>query len=216
MLRLGLDQGLPSAGALRLHLLVNSSSGVRRAPSGGAGRAWSADGQVGAVHHDLGLGGAGHLDWLSWLPQAGHEVWLVLGPGGGHDRFFTAPDGIQVLEAPPSRRMPPVPTALWLRRCLQGIRPDCVIGITTRPALNLLLASAGRPWPVLVAEAAITPRQTPATRLGMLRRWLYPQAALHLVQTERIGGWLTQQGLATQLALVPNAVHWPLVGQPPL
>ena len=97
--------------------------------------------------HDLGLGGAERvtLDWLSWLQQAGHEVWLVLGPGGGHDRFFTAPDGIQVLEAPPSRRMPPVPTALWLRRCLQRIRPDCVIGITTRPALNLLMASAGMP-----------------------------------------------------------------------
>ena len=109
--------------------------------------------------HDLGLGGAERvtLDWLSWLQQAGHEVWLVLGPGGGHDRFFTTPDGIQVLEAPPSRRMPPVPTALWLRRCLQRIRPDCVIGITTRPALNLLLASAGRPWPVLVAERNYPP-----------------------------------------------------------
>ena len=56
--------------------------------------------------HDLGLGGAERvtLDWLSWLQQAGHEVWLVLGPGGDHDRFFTAPDGIQVLEAPPTRR----------------------------------------------------------------------------------------------------------------
>ena len=167
--------------------------------------------------HDLGLGGAERvtLDWLSWLQQAGHEVWLVLGPGGDHDRFFTAPDGIQVLEPPPTRRMPPLPTALWLRRCLQRIRPDCVIGITTRPALNLLLASVGRPWPVLVAERNYPPAKPLPLVWGMLRRWLYPQAALHLVQTERIGGWLTQQGLATQLALVPNAVHWPLVGQPP-
>ena len=167
--------------------------------------------------HDLGLGGAERvtLDWLSWLQQAGHEVWLVLGPGGGHDRFFTAPDGIQVLEAPPSRRMPPVPTALWLRRCLQRIRPDCVIGITTRPALNLLLASAGRPWPVLVAERNYPPAKPLPLAWEMLRRWLYPKAALHLVQTQRIGSWLTQQGLARQLALVPNAVHWPLVGHPP-
>ena len=167
--------------------------------------------------HDLGLGGAERvtLDWLSWLQQAGHEVWLVLGPGGDHDRFFTAPDGIQVLEPPPTRRMPPLPTALWLRRCLQRIRPDCVIGITTRPALNLLLASVGRPWPVLVAERNYPPAKPLPLVWGMLRRWLYPQAALHLVQTERIGGWLTQQGLARQLALVPNAVHWPLTGQPP-
>ena len=167
--------------------------------------------------HDLGLGGAERvtLDWLSWLQQAGHEVWLVLGPGGAHDRFFTAPDGIQVLEPPPSRRMPPLPTALWLRRCLQRIRPDCVIGITTRPALNLLMASVGRPWPVLVAERNYPPAKPLPLVWGMLRRWLYPQAALHLVQTDRIGGWLTQQGLARQLALVPNAVHWPLAGQPP-
>ena len=167
--------------------------------------------------HDLGLGGAERvtLDWLSWLQQAGHEVWLVLGPGGGHDRFFTTPDGIQVLEAPPSRRMPPVPTALWLRRCLQRIRPDCVIGITTRPALNLLLASAGRPWPVLVAERNYPPAKPLPLAWGMLRRWLYPKAALHLVQTQRIGSWLTQQGLARQLTLVPNAVHWPLAGQSP-
>ena len=167
--------------------------------------------------HDLGLGGAERvtLDWLNWLQQAGHEVWLVLGPGGGHDRFFTAPDGIQVLEPPSTRRMPPLPTALWLRRCLQRIRPDCVIGITTRPALNLLMASAGRPWPVLVAERNYPPAKPLPLVWGMLRRWLYPQAALHLVQTERIGGWLMQQGLARQLALVPNAVHWPLAGQPP-
>ena len=152
--------------------------------------------------HDLGLGGAERvtLDWLSWLQQAGHEVWLVLGSGGDHDRFFTAPNGIQVLGAPPTKRLLPLPTALWLRRCLQRIRPDCVIGITTRPALNLLLASVGRPWPVLVAERNYPPAKPLPLVWGMLRRWLYPQAALHLVQTERIGGWLTQQGLARQQA----------------
>ena len=104
--------------------------------------------------HDLGLGGAERvtLDWLSRMQPAGHEVWLLLGPGAGQDRCFTAPDGSQELEAPPSRRMPPVPTGIWLRRCIQRMRPDCVIGINTRRALNLLMASAGRPWPVLVAE----------------------------------------------------------------
>lgn len=166
--------------------------------------------------HDLGLGGAERvtLDWLRWLQQAGHEVWMLLGPAA-HDRFFTPPDGIQVLEPQPSRGLSQLPTAIWLRRCLQRIRPDCVIGITTRPALNLLLASVGRPWPVLVAERNYPPAKPLPLAWGILRRWLYPRAALHLVQTERIGSWLTQQGLARQLAHVPNAVHWPLAEQSP-
>ena len=170
------------------------------------------------VHiHALGLGGAERvtLDWLRWLHDEGHQIWLLLGTSS-QPEFFTAPAGITVWSHESIRgRRSSTNTALWLRECLRSIQPDLVIGMTTRPAINVLLASVGCSWPVVVAERNFPPAKRLPLAWQLLRALLYPKAALHLVQTERIGSWLCSHGLARQVSCIPNAVHWPLIRQAP-
>ena len=94
--------------------------------------------------------------------------------------------------------------------------PDLCIGMTTRPAVNLLLASVGCRWPVVVAERNYPPSHPQPLIWSLLRRFLYPVAALHVVQTQRIADWLHQSGLTSKSVVLPNPVVWPLPVQDPI
>lgn len=157
--------------------------------------------------HGLTLGGAERvaLQWARWLAEAGHDVWLLLGYQQA-DAFFVAPEGINLVTAPASTGL----TSVWLRRWLSCHPPDLAIGVTTRPAINLLLASLGQPWPVVVAERNYPPAKSLPWIWCLLRRWLYPTAHLHLVQTERIGGWLVRKKLARGFQVLANPLVWPM------
>ncbi len=167
--------------------------------------------------HALDLGGAERvaLQWAIWLRDQGHQVFLLVGQQP-KQAFFAVPQGITLSFRPTFWGATPGGSAVWLRRWMQDHRPDLAIGITSRPAINLLLASVGQPWPVLVAERNFPPAKLLPFPWRLLRRWLYPQAALHLVQTQRIGDWLAAQGLAKKLAVLPNPVLWPLPVQEPV
>ena len=88
--------------------------------------------------------------------------------------------------------------------------------MTTRPAVNLLLASVGCRWPVVVAERNYPPSHPQPLIWSLLRRLLYPVAALHVVQTQRIADWLHQSGLTSKSVVLPNPVVWPLPVQDPI
>ena len=166
-----------------------------------------------AVHlHQLSLGGAERITvmWCQWLLDMGHQVELFIGQPDERE-FFSAPQSVQIIRRPAG-----LPSYLWLRRLLRQNPPDLCIGVTTRPSVNLLLASAGCPWPVVVAERNYPPSHPQPLVWRLLRRLLYPTAALHLVQTERIGHWLHQTRLASKSVVVPNPVVWPLPFQDPI
>lgn len=158
------------------------------------------------------------LAWAGWLRDAGHPLVLLTRHGSRRD-FYPLPAGIQRHVEPHDpawlRRLGwfGFPLRLWrLRQLLNGLQPAVVIGITTLPAIKLLLASVAAPWPVLVAERNYPPAKPPARLWCWLRRLSYPWARLHLVQTQRTAEWLVaQQGVAPQrCATVPNPVLWPL------
>ena len=161
--------------------------------------------------HSLGLGGAERvaLDWLEWLCEDGHQVWLLLG-SVQNQAFFSVPEGVNVVAQSLSTCTPSLPSFIWLRRNLREIKPHCVVGMTTRPALNVLLASCGQPWSVVVAERNYPPCKPLPMVWRVLRLYLYPRASVHLVQTERIGTWLSANNLAARIICLPNAVQWPL------
>jgi len=177
--------------------------------------------------HDLGLGGAERvaLQWASWLLEEGHRVVLMTGRSTERD-FYPLPPGLEREREPmPAEVLARLgviaflPAVLQLRRRLLGDPPDLVLAITSRPAIKMLLATAGSPLPVVVAE-----RNFPAAkRLGafwrVLRRVTYPRAVRHLVQTEAIATWLRQQRLGSTtggITVMPNALQWPLPRQEPL
>ena len=108
--------------------------------------------------HALDLGGAERvaLQWAIWLRDQGHQVFFLVGQQP-RQAFFAVPQGITLLCRPKSWNSTPGGSVAWLRHWMQDHRPDLAIGITTRPAINLLLASLGKPWPVVVAERNFPP-----------------------------------------------------------
>ena len=148
--------------------------------------------------------------WCQWLVAMGHHVQLFLGQSDGSE-FFTPPASVQVIRRPAG-----ILSVIWLRQSLLQNPPDLCIGMTTRPAVNLLLASVGCRWPVVVAERNYPPSHPQPLIWSLLRRLLYPAAALHVVQTQRIADWLHQSGLASKSVVLPNPVVWPLPVQDPI
>ncbi len=173
--------------------------------------------------HALRTGGAERvaLQFAGWLLAAGHGVVLLTPSRAGAD-FYPLPAGLERRHEPPLpgvlERLGPVlfPLRLWrLRRLLQGERFDLALGMTTLPAVKLLLAAWGLDLPVVVAER-IYPGATPlALSWRWLRRLTYPRAVLHLVQTEAIAAWLRQRRLARRTHVLANAIPWPLGDHPP-
>jgi glycosyltransferase involved in cell wall biosynthesis len=105
---------------------------------------------------------------------------------------------------------------LTLRGRLRRGNFQLLIGMTTLPAIKLLLASAGLGVPVVVSERNYPPSRSLSWPWRLLRRLLYPTATLHLVQTERIAAWLRDAGLARATATLPNRIVWPLPRHPPV
>ncbi len=173
--------------------------------------------------HALRTGGAERvaLQFARWLLEAGHGVVLLTASRAGAD-FYPLPPGLERRHEPPLpgplERLGPLvfPLRVWrLRRLLEAERFDLALGMTTLPAVKLLLAAWGSALPVVVAER-IFPGATPLVLpWRWLRRLTYPRAALHLVQTEAIAAWLRQRRLATRTAVLANAIPWPLPEHPP-
>jgi glycosyltransferase involved in cell wall biosynthesis len=173
--------------------------------------------------HALRTGGAERvaLQFARWLLEAGHGVVLLTASRAGRD-FYPLPAGLERRQEPPLpwplEHLGPLvfPLRVWrLRRLLRHERFELALGMTTLPAVKLLLAASGLGLPVVVAER-IYPGATPlAVPWSWLRRLTYPRAALHLVQTEAIATWLRQRRLARRTAVLANAIPWPLPDHPP-
>ena len=158
------------------------------------------------------------LRWAAWLQQAGHAVVLLTRHGNRRD-FYPLPAAVERrVEAPEPRWQRRLgwlgfPFRLWrLRRLLHELDPALVLAITTLPAIKVLLASTGCPWPVVISERNYPPAKPPALPWRWLRRLSYPWARAHLVQTLRTADWLVahQAVPSERCQLVPNPVAWPL------
>jgi glycosyltransferase involved in cell wall biosynthesis len=92
---------------------------------------------------------------------------------------------------------------------------DLLVGVTTLPAVKLLLASRGLGVPCVVSERNYPPAKLPPRPWRALRRLTYPWADLHLVQTSTTGAWLRRHCGARRQCLLPNPVTWPLPDREP-
>jgi len=157
------------------------------------------------------------LAWACWLRDAGYAV-VVLTRHGVIRDFYPVPSEI--------RRSVELREPLWLRRLawfgfpwrllrlrrqLAHLQPSLVLGLTTKPAIKLLLASVKAPWTVAVSERNYPPARPLSPLWRLLRRLAYPRAHRHLVQTQRTASWLaaTQAVARERCLLVPNPVVWP-------
>ena len=172
----------------------------------------------------LKLGGAERvlLRWAGWCREEGWQVLVITRQGPQRDAY-PVPEGVERWVEP--RLSPPLERLGWfafpwrllaLRQLLRRYRSDVVVGVTTLPAVKLLLASAGLPLRTVVSERNYPPAKPPSLPWRWLRRFTYPRADLHLVQTVPAGVWLRDHCAVTRQRLLPNPVSWPLPDREPV
>ena len=172
----------------------------------------------------LKLGGAERvlLRWASWCREEGWQVLVITRQGPQRDAY-PVPEGVERWVEP--RLSAPLERLGWfafpfrllaLRQLLRRYRSDVVVGVTTLPAVKLLLASAGLPLSTVVSERNYPPAKPPSLPWRWLRRFTYPRADLHLVQTVPAGVWLRDHCAVTRQRLLPNPVSWPLPDREPV
>ena len=172
----------------------------------------------------LKLGGAERvlLQWAVWCRDEGWQVLVITRRGPEHDAY-SLPEGIERWVEP--RLAKPLQRLGWfafpcrvfaLRQLLLRHRSDLAVGVTTLPAIKLLLASVGLSLCTVVSERNYPPAKPPLLPWRWLRRLTYPWADLHLVQTHLTGVWLRQHCGVRRQFLLPNPVIWPLPDRDPL
>jgi len=104
-----------------------------------------------------------------------------------------------------------------LRRLIARERPDIVLGMMTTASVLAVLAGWGLPCRVIATEHTHPPSQRLGRAWGWLRRAAYPRAARVVALTAGTARWLETHVPGSRLAVIPNAVHWPLPsGEPAL
>ena len=172
----------------------------------------------------LKLGGAERvlLRWASWCREEGWQVLVITRQGPQRDAY-PVPEGVERWVEP--RLSASLERLGWfafpwrllaLRKLLRRYRSDVVVGVTTLPAVKLLLASAGLRVRTVVSERNYPPAKPPSLPWRWLRRFTYPRADLHLVQTVPAGVWLRDHCAVTRQRLLPNPVSWPLPDREPV
>jgi len=164
--------------------------------------------------HSLQGGGAERVaaDLSAEWAQAGHEVMLVTQADSQGD--------VYALDARVRRHV--LGTAglrgLWanvrrvraLRAVLREFAPDIVLGMMTTASILAVLAARGLPCRVIATEHAHPPSQPTSGLWQRLRRYAYPRAARVVALTQGTAQWIEQHVPGSRLAVIPNAVRWPL------
>ncbi|WP_237173568.1 glycosyltransferase family 4 protein [Paracandidimonas lactea] len=106
---------------------------------------------------------------------------------------------------------------VWrLRRLIRRVRPTIVLGMMTTSSILAVIAARGHACRVVATEHTHPPSQNLSGAWERLRRWAYPQAQMVVALTAGTAQWLEQHVPGTRLAIIPNAVRWPLARVEPI
>ncbi|HLR78834.1 MAG TPA: glycosyltransferase family 4 protein [Burkholderiaceae bacterium] len=169
--------------------------------------------------HSLRGGGAERVvaDMSAWWADWGIKVTVVtqtdretdvysLDPRVGRHVLGTAGDsggGIRGLWAN-LRRL------VRLRRILRREQPTVVLGMMTTASILAVMAAWRLDCRVIATEHAHPPSQRLPQIWQRLRRWAYPRAHRVVALTDGTARWIGKEAPGAQLAVIPNAVRWPL------
>ena len=106
---------------------------------------------------------------------------------------------------------------VWrLRRLIRRTRPDVVLGMMTTSSVLAVLAASGLGCRVIATEHTHPPVQSISGLWKRLRRWAYPRAARVVTLTSGTAAWVEAHLPGSKVAVIPNAVRWPLVQAEPV
>lgn len=97
-----------------------------------------------------------------------------------------------------------------LRRIIRRERPTIVLGMMTTASILAILAARGSGCKVIATEHTHPPSQDLPGIWERLRRKTYPQAEVVVALTSGTAQWLQDHVPGAKLAVIPNAVRWPL------
>ena len=166
----------------------------------------------------LKIGGAERvtLTFSRWLERNGWNPILLTRRSKDFD-FYPIPDSIERVvepEPPPwvsSLRILTFPWRIcWLIGWLRKKKITLAIGMTTKPAIKLLLAASPLGIPCVVSERNFPSLKRVQFSWSLLRRLSYPWSVLQIVQTKGTGRWLNSHITESPQLLLPNPVQWPL------
>lgn len=103
-----------------------------------------------------------------------------------------------------------------LRRIVRRERPTVVLGMMTTASILAVLAARGYPCRVIASEHTHPPSQELPAVWQRLRRWAYPRASAVVALTAGTKAWLHEHVPGCTLAVIPNAVRWPLESTEPV
>src|SRR5690606_15218266 len=105
---------------------------------------------------------------------------------------------------------------VWLlRRLIKRFRPSVVVGMMTTASVLAVAAARGLSCRVIATEHTHPPSQELPDVWQKLRRWAYPQAAAVVALTNGTAQWLEAHVPACRMAVIPNAVRWPIARSEP-
>jgi len=102
-----------------------------------------------------------------------------------------------------------------LRKAMQRYRPDIVLGMMTTASILSVIASTGLRTRVIATEHTHPPSQNLSSLWLKLRRRTYPRAAKVVALTRDTASWIVNHVPGSDMAVIPNAVHWPLADSEP-
>lgn len=177
------------------------------------------------VIHSLSGGGAERVavDLAAYWADRGYRVALVTQAEAASDvyevdsrvkRFAmgTAGDGGGALAGVVANLR-----RVWkLRRLIRRERPSLVLGMMTTSSILAVMAAHGLPCRVIATEHTHPPAQAIAPMWQRLRRWAYPKAARVVALTSGTAAWIEEHVPGSRLAVIPNAVCWPMPVEEPV
>ncbi len=102
-----------------------------------------------------------------------------------------------------------------LRKAMQKYRPDIVLGMMTTASILSVIAATGLRCRVIATEHTHPPSQKLSSLWLKLRRRTYPRAAKVVALTRDTASWIVNHVPGSDMAVIPNAVHWPLANGEP-
>lgn len=103
-----------------------------------------------------------------------------------------------------------------LRKLIRKNKVDCVLGIMTTASILSIMATQGLPCRVIATEHTHPPLQKLPETWLRLRRWAYPRAYAVVTLTAGTARWVRDNIPGSQVAVIPNAVRWPLEKSQPI
>ncbi len=177
------------------------------------------------VIHSLAGGGAERVARdlsAGWLEQ-GYRLSVVTQAGTDQDAYDLAP-GVERYVLNTAGSSKGRVHALWknwrrvrlLRALIKKHKPDVVLGMMTTSSVLSINAARGLPCQVIATEHTHPPSQSLSPFWVKARQKSYPLAHHVVALTQGTADWLQEHVPGCKLAVIPNAVVWPLPSAEPL